>query len=181
MNDYELMVLLLRKNDRILKQYIQEKQISSSKIVYVKYLMSYINPQLYAVIKTLATELKRFEIKEMHIASVHGEFMYAYINSNGDLIYYNNAHYWKMDNPNYIPFTILDHEKGIRFVCDDTLTATSKGTVLFTGSDNEIFYGITKVLINARKRENQLLREAEERRKVEEELKKKNDILDNYV
>lgn len=181
MNDFEIMILLLRKNDRILKQYIVQKDISSSRIIQIKYLISHINSQLYGVIKTLATDFKRFDLKEMHISSINGEFMYSYNNSNGDLIYYNNAHYWKMDDPNYIPLTILDHDKGIRFNCDDVCTSTSKGTILFTGTDNNIFYGIAKALIDAKRRETALINEVQERKRIEEELKKKNEILDNYT
>lgn len=181
MNDFELMILVLRKNSRILREYIEQKEISTSHIVQIKYLLSHMNSQLYCVIKALANELERFDIKEMHIESINGEFMYAYRNSNNDLIYYSNAHYWKMDDPDYIPLTVLDHEKGIRFVSDDTLTATSHGTVIFTGSDNNIFYGIVKVLIGFKKRERKLMREVEERKRLEEELKKKNDILANYT
>lgn len=176
-----IMLLLFRKNTRLLKELSADYENYRQIIIYIKNLISKMSPELYGVIKTICTDYQRFEVKEMPLeVNRNGGHYFYYIDSNGNSKAYKFIAYWQLNDPNFIPFTVFDNKKEILFTIDGQETFAN-GTKIFTDSDSTLLYGIVKVLVQAQKREEQILAEQIEIKRQEEESQKKHNILSNYI
>lgn len=188
MSDFELIILLLRKNSRLLSEFInktQNKDYKSQrrkKIIGLKSLIaSTTNSNLYNIIKAMALNLKRFKVEVMESQWKGKTEYYSYYDYTSLQRIYHRGTNREFGKPQIeeVPLLVLDTDLTIRFIVD-TKHVFSDDLVLFEQTERDIFRGVASAILDAKKREEQAQREAEELIKEQEKQLRKERILAKY-
>lgn len=185
MKESTIIFLLLRKNAKMLGEYVNDINVPDVKIRRRKHIfdmkrkLASLKPSQYMLIKTIATELHRFDIleparkfyaKESKVTFVANDKVIKEVSANA--MYGGNA-----SEPD--PHIIYDKVHGLYFVLSTDNTMVDD-IVLFEGNEHEWFKAVYLELSDAKEAEEKIM----EQQKIHEEkmrlLNRKENILSKY-
>jgi hypothetical protein len=181
------MFLILRKNTKLLNEYVksgQTKQLRNNRranIIYMKSLLSALPARKYNLLKTIATDVNRFEIlKPVREFTPQSDIVNVIIpGTNIVLSTYDKLSYVHKNSntpdPQILYDTILNHY----FILEETRTLIQDVT-LFSNLDHTWFTDVFNAIKDAKNAESEIIKQ----RQIMAELRKiesyKEGILDKY-
>ncbi|AFC21601.1 hypothetical protein GAP32_151 [Cronobacter phage vB_CsaM_GAP32] len=205
MNRITLTFLLLRKNVKQIREFLlstSESRVRSSRrkyIIGIKEELAKLSLSKYNLIKAIATNFSRFEIKKLKTNYVpnriHEEF-HTIINvidgtdievSRSVSSFYSsfmtNENDLKISKrgipPSKDPWVIYDNELDLYFLIYDDKTIVDD-VELFTDSDHEWFISIYRELQKAKEAEDEIMKQQQEMLEKQRIERKKEGILSKY-
>ncbi|EBS4516750.1 hypothetical protein DQT32_04980 [Salmonella enterica subsp. enterica serovar Braenderup] len=195
MNQFELMILLFRKNSRILTEYVNGAKNRRNNLIRIKHMISTMKPSLYNIIKTIALDLDRFQISEMFRATGENGNMFLCYHKLNDQNNWEVATYRKLnrnafvgisgmktksvESYEYNPTVVYDTVLKVGFIIDQNVVKYDN-LVIFEDNACKIFKGIAGAHINAKKREDDAIRQAQILKQEIENDKKKEELFSLY-
>lgn len=192
MNQFELMILLFRKNSRILTEYVNSAKNRRNNLIRIKHMISTMKPNLYNIVKTIALDLERFHVSEMFRASGENGHMFLCYHKLNDKNNWEVAMYRKLNRNTFIgihgtkdvkehfdPTVVYDTVLKVCFIIDQNVVKYDD-LVLFEDNAFKIFKGIAGAHINAKKREDDAIRQAQILKQEIENDKKKEQLFSLY-
>lgn len=185
----KLMFLILRKNTKLLNEYVKSgetKRIKSNRrshLIHMKCLLSALPPRQYNLLKTIATNVNRFEIitpvrefsPQSDIAKVIIPGTDIVLSTYSRMAYINSSKKSEKPDPHILHDTILNHY----FILEETRTLI-KDVTLFSNLDHQWFTDVFNAIKDAKDAETEIIKQRNimaELRKIE---KYKEGILDKY-
>lgn len=192
MSEHELIILIFRKNSRLLQTYInetdnlKERSRRRKKIINLKHYLSLLTrTSLYNIIKAMSVDFSRFKIEPMTIYYPHersGSAYYGYFSEKTyERVMYRKSGsvYGGRDNDSFTPVRVYDHRLSVEFVIEEN-TIVSDGLVLFKNHSYQTFRDIASAILDAKKREEAAEKAARIIRQEQEEQRRKEKILSKY-
>jgi hypothetical protein len=186
MNENTMMFLLLRKNSKMLKEFVNDiktpdvKTRRRKQIIDVKRKLSSLKHSQFMLVKTIATELHRFEIIEATRKFKKGsDDVSLVINDKVIMECLPDSQKYGANSKEVDPEVIFDKIHGIYFILTRDVTIVDD-IVLFEGADHEWFKGVYLSLREAKDAEEKLLemqRVHEEKQRI---LNRKETLLAKY-
>lgn len=184
MKDITLIFLILRKNGKLLKEFINNNlHYRSSRrkhIVMLKRKLASLQPSMYMLVKTIATELHRFEIFEVSRQFTKKQDIVNFV-INGKVIMENieSTIRYGSNETSIDPYAIYDKVHGIYFIISENTTVVDD-IVLFEGIENEWFKTVFYELRNTKDAEEKLLKQQKEHEEQQRLANRKENLLSKY-
>lgn len=206
MNRTTMTFLLLRKNTKLLKEYINkghDAEVRSQRreyIISLKQELAALSPERYNLIKTVATEIDRFIIKQItqnYVPYDEKDFhvIQHIIQGTNIVLREEVVHHYLMGRmwndrtsekksmrdqpPSEDPWILYDKIHDIHFLIYDEKTVVDK-VELFTGREHGWFIGIFKALQEMKVAEEEIMNQQRVLEELRKEERRKAGILSKY-
>lgn len=206
MNRTTMTFLLLRKNTKLLKEYINkghDAEVRSQRreyIISLKQELAALSPERYNLIKTVATEIDRFIIKQItqnYVPYDEKDFhiIQHIIQGTNIVLREEVVHHYLMGRmwddrtsekksmrdqpPSEDPWILYDKIHNIHFLIYDEKTVVDK-VELFTGREHGWFIGIFKALQEMKVAEEEIMKQQRVLEELRKEERRKAGILSKY-
>lgn len=181
MNDMKLMFLILRKNTKLLKEYVEngskrDRGLFRKNIILLKSMLAALPTKKYNLLKTIATEVTRFDIITLSRDFEQESEMVKLVIPGTDIVVKTFFYHTMIMSSMYgetvkdpDPKVLYDKHLNIYFILDKDET-TVQDVTLFSGSDHVWFSSVFRAIKDAKDAEEEIIKQRElmeAQRKVE--------------